>query len=342
MSHHGFGSELHFGQRAARSLYADDLPDDAERISVLFNDAMHQIARNDWREAEHTLVQLLELAPDDGEALVMLAKVHVARGRLEYALRALDDALDAGWSVDPQLRRAIADRLDHSDPPPSLFPDPEGYATPSGRIPGVKDAVAARQGAFRARQENGELRAKVASLEKEVRRWIFATMGVCVTATGLITSALVPPIPGSSDPDPALAAVMTPVRRTIQPAKTATHLQAVADRVVPRVSNTLQVDLMGSKAIAAGTLADFREREALERAWLALDDVDRVDWSAVTVTSRIEGGRLQVREGDTLSNIAFRYYGDPTATGPIEDANEVTAEALMPDTFLVIPPLPKE
>jgi len=346
MSNHGFGPELRFGQRPPRgSLYADDVPDETDHVSLLFNEAVDEIARRSWRDAEHTLVRLLELAPDDGEALVLLAKVHVARGRLEYALRALDDALEVGWPVDPQLRRAIADRLHLSGPPLSLVPpepEPGLDATPSAPSPGVKDAVAARQRSFVLRQDNQDLHDKVASLEREVRRWIFATMGVCVTATALVTWALVPPPPPSVDASPTLATVMTPVRRVIRTPRDTSQLERAADEVVPHISNTLSVDLVDGVAVASGTLADYREREAIERAWSALDDVDDVDWSKVAVTSRLEGGRLQVRPGDTLSGIAFRYYGDASEVGPIERANRITAGDLRPDQFLMIPPLPRD
>ena len=127
MSNHGLGPEPRFGQRAPRSLYADDPLDDEDRVAALFNEAWYEVARRSWRDAETTLTQLLEIAPDDGEALVLLAKVYVARGRLHRALDALDVARDVGWPVDPQLRRAIVDRL-HGG---SLHDDPDGELTPS-------------------------------------------------------------------------------------------------------------------------------------------------------------------------------------------------------------------
>lgn len=328
MAHRGFGTEPRL-DRSPRSLYADE-PDE-DRLSALFNEALYQVAWKQWGKAEATLGQLLELVPDDGEALVLLAKVYVARGRLDRALGALDAARDVAWPVDPGLRQAVLDRLHYSLPPV----DPEGDMTPSAPPPGVRDAVAARQQSFVLRQDNLDLHDKVTSLEREVRRWIFATMGVCITATALVTWSFLPDLPAPETP-PTLAAAI-PIRRIFPTAPEApTPLGHVADGVVPNISTNLQARVEDGVAIAQGELADFRELTAIDAAWLELPHVERVDWSQVIVTSRL-GGRVLVRPGDTLSQIAFRYYGDPSATGPIERANGVTSATLRPGAFLSIP-----
>ncbi|MEO0599903.1 MAG: hypothetical protein AAF211_00610, partial [Myxococcota bacterium] len=213
MPNHGLGPELRFGQRPPRSLYPEE-PVDDERVSALFNEAWYAVAERAWQPAEATLAELLELAPDDGEALVLLAKVHVARGRLSHALGALDAARDVGWPVDEKLRQAIKNRLGVSLAPV----DPDGDMTPSSPPPGIKDAVAARQQSFILRQDNEGLHEKVASLEREVRRWIFATMGVCVTATALVTWALVPQIPAKPTHQAFAAALprMPPILRAVE------------------------------------------------------------------------------------------------------------------------------
>ncbi|MEO0603110.1 MAG: LysM peptidoglycan-binding domain-containing protein, partial [Myxococcota bacterium] len=59
----------------------------------------------------------------------------------------------------------------------------------------------------------------------------------------------------------------------------------------------------------------------------------------VKVASRQMGGRVQVRPGDTLSQIAFRYYGDRTRTRPIIQENRLPSDTLRPGQFLSIPPL---
>ncbi|MEN0062048.1 MAG: LysM peptidoglycan-binding domain-containing protein [Myxococcota bacterium] len=339
MSNQGLGPELRFGQRPRRSLYADDLPEDDERVAGLFNAAWYEVARGSWADAEETLARLLALAPDDGEALVLLAKVHVARGRLAHALEALDSARDVGWPVDPNLREAIVSRVGY-DPQAELADD----ATPSVPAPGVKDAVAARQRSFHLRQDNEQLQQRIAQLEREIRRWIFATMGVCVTATGIVTWALVPPVPRPDLP-PARQAVASVLDssgmgllRTVPAPQS--PLATLADRVVPGIRTALTAHNDDGVVIANGELADYRERQAIEAIWLELPEVRRVDWSGVTVTSRIVGGRVQVQPGDTLSGLAFRYYGDPGLAQTIAKANEITAKGLRPGQFLAIPPAP--
>ena len=327
---YGFGPEPRFAQRTPRSLYADESPEE-DRVSALFNEAWYEVARRSWRQAEGTLGELLELAPDDGEALVLLAKVHVAQGRLQAGLDALDAARESGWPVDPTLRQALLDRVRHSHPPGDMDVD-----TPSAPVPGVMDAVAARQQSFRLRQDNQDLQQKIESLEREVRRWIFATMGVCITATALVTWALMPPMPPRTA-DHDLASVMIPVPPMIRRGAAHSPLDDVADAAIPNVSSTLSAKLEHRVAIANGELADFQERQAIERAWLSLDDVDAVDWSGVVVTSRSVGGRVLVRPGDTLSGIAYRYYGDSSAIGPIERANGIDAKSLVPGQYLAIP-----
>ncbi len=333
---HGLGPESRFGQRPPRSLYADD-PSNEEQVAALFNEAWYAVAQRSWRDAQEMLEELLQIAPDDGEALVLLAKVHVALGSFPSALGALDAARDVGWPVDDKLRQAIKRRLGASLPPV----DPDGDMTPSSPPPGVKDAVAARQRSFLLRQDNEGLHDKVVSLEKEVRRWIFATMGVCVTATALVTWALVPPLPtAAASSTPALAPFLRPGLEVVRPVhRPSTPLDTVADRVVPHVSNTLSARVQNGVAFAEGELRDYREIAAIQEAWLELPEVHEVDWSDVLVHSRVQGGRVLVTKGDTLSDIAFRYYGDARLTAPIEKQNDVTAKTLRPGQFLWVPPL---
>lgn len=335
MPNHGLGPEPRFSQRP-RSLYAVD-PVDEEHLSALFNEAWFAVAQRSWREAEEMLLEFLELAPDDGEALVLLAKVHVARGNLSSALGALNAARDVGHPVDEKLRQAIKRRLGASLPPI----DPDGDMTPSAPPPGIKDAVAARHTSFVLRQDNEGLHEKVASLEKEVRRWIFATMGVCVTATALVTWALVPPLPGDRPQSQAMLAPWYPPRTEIfRPAvEPVTPLDEIANGIIPQISEVLDVRVEDGTAVASGELADYRERDAIEQAWLEQPDIDRVDWSKVLVASRSVGGRIMVQPGDSLSEIAKRYYGDARRISPIKRRNGLKSNDLKPGQFLVIPPL---
>lgn len=335
MSSQGIGYEYRFSHRAPRSLYGDEREEADDRVAALFNAAWYEVARGAWREAEATLARLLRRAPDDGEALVLLAKVHVARGRLSAALEAIDAARDVGCDVDPKLREAIVTRVGR-DPAVELGEE----ATPSVPAPNIKDAVVARQRSFRLRTENEALKGRVVGLEREVRRWIFATMGVCVTATGFVTWALVPSMPQTEAAPtriPALASVMpVPILPT---APEPSSLAEVADEVVPHVTTTLSATLRSGVAIAEGELADYRERRAIAAAWLALPQVRDIDWTGVTVTSRA-GGRVLVQPGDTLGDLALRYYGDEGLATHIARGNHLDGQGLMPGQFLAIPPAP--
>ena len=77
-------------------------------IAQLYNEALRYGREGHLRLARERLQVLLCMAPDDGEARLMLARVHVAGQRWSDALAALDEAQSCGVDVPMSLRRVSA------------------------------------------------------------------------------------------------------------------------------------------------------------------------------------------------------------------------------------------
>jgi tetratricopeptide (TPR) repeat protein len=76
---------------------------DRARASELSGRAADLIERHDLAEAEQTLLQALELVPDNTTCLYNLASVHAAMGRLDEAMDDLLRATDAGFTDFSQI-----------------------------------------------------------------------------------------------------------------------------------------------------------------------------------------------------------------------------------------------
>ncbi|MBX2799297.1 MAG: LysM peptidoglycan-binding domain-containing protein [Myxococcales bacterium] len=144
----------------------------------LFNEAMRYAEEGHLRIARERLQMLLCMVPDDAEARMMLARVHAQGKRWSDALAALDEAVSHGQHVPRSLRRAIEDRLQAE-----RSQSQEHRVAVQARSTGELQLL--REEARRLRSEKTELGVRVASLEREVRKWAWATMGVSVMAIGL-------------------------------------------------------------------------------------------------------------------------------------------------------------
>src|SRR5690606_25793902 len=130
------------------------------------------------------LQMLLCMAPDDGEARLVLAKVHVAGQRWQDALSALDEAQSCGVHVPPSLRRAVEDHLRAEEAAAD-----EHRAALRAREQGEIKAL--RNEARRLRSENAQLLARTGALEQEIRKWALTTAGVATVSIVFIVTNLI-------------------------------------------------------------------------------------------------------------------------------------------------------
>src|SRR5690606_20777515 len=124
----------------------------------LYNEALRYATHGHLRQARERLGVLLALAPEDGEARLLLAKVHVAGQRWRDALAALDEAAAYGEPVPLALRQAVEENLSADE----AFED-EHRAARSAREQGEIKAL--RQEARRLRSENAQLVGRNRDLE---------------------------------------------------------------------------------------------------------------------------------------------------------------------------------
>lgn len=323
-------------------------------LNELYNEALRYAQEGHLRLARERLQMLLCMAPDDGEARLMLARVHVAGQRWQDAITALDEAANSGVSVPPTLRRAVEDHLEAERASAE-----EHRSAVRAREQGEVRSLRAET--RRLRSENAQLTGRSTDLEREVRKWAWATVGVSSLATLFIIASLL--FGGSSaeeaptDDEVAAAeaealladeALPEGVEVEADPADVArdpqaANLAAKAARALsaaPMLDGTaLELKLREGKAVLGGEVTTHKQRKAAEKVLGDLDGIESVDTSAVVVLARTQGATHVVQSGNTLSHIAYAYYGDSQLTKPIEKANGVTAKSLRIGQELTIPPV---
>jgi nucleoid-associated protein YgaU len=294
------------------------------------------------------------MAPDDGQARLMLARIHVAGQRWRDAIASLDEAASCGVTVPPALRRAVEDHLQAE----------------RSAVEEQREALRAReQGEVRAlraearrlRSEQVQLTGRASDLEREVRKWAWATLGVS-TLSGLFilasmffggSSAEVEPTPeavAAAETEELLAEENLPegVQVEADPIELAKDpLSAnVAAKAAQALSNApeledtaLQLKVKGNKAVLGGEVDRFTQMRTAEGLLKAVQGIDEVDASGVVILARTRGATYKVQSGDTLSHIARRHYGDSQLTKPIEKANKVSSKNLRVGQDLTIPPV---
>ena len=361
-------------------------------VAELFNEALVYAQEGHLRLAREHLQMLLCMAPDDGEARLLLAQVHVAGKRWREALSALDEARDAGVSVRRDLRQAVEEHLSFE-----ASQREEAHKARQAREHG--EMMSLRTDSRRVRGENSALIDRIAEAEAEARRWAWATVGVSLLAIGFVAASwwyagqqepiVTPPPPavviggseatpqpvvavapqvaapapapgptvvapdpevvdqGIVDPEPT-AAVAEPVPAAAPPTPAVDPTVAIGERARQVITGSQEmagakVELLvaeGGKVTVTGTVQSYRQRKRMERMLGALPGVAEVDATATVALSRVNGTTHLVASGDTLSHIAYAYYGNSALTKPIARANNVTAAGLRPGMKLVVPPLP--
>ena len=83
----------------------------------------------------------------------------------------------------------------------------------------------------------------------------------------------------------------------------------------------LEVEVSGSSATVAGSVESHRQRKTAEKVLSGVSGITSVDASSVTVTARTRGTTHEIKRGDTLSHVAYQYYGEHGKTKHILKAN---------------------
>jgi nucleoid-associated protein YgaU len=317
--------------RQAADSYGLDAP------AELYNESIRFAADGHLRKARERLQMLLCLSPGDGDAHLMLAKVHVAGQKWQEALSALDQAQTSGTLVPKELRRAVEDHLRAE-----VMSEEEQRTAIHAREHGEIKAL--RQEARRLRSENAQYVSRVHSLETETRRWAWATAGVSglsilfiainllfgggateaepVASTVAVDAPLVDAEVPAAPVDGPTVAPPAPI-----PANPTALVQAAAAALQgsPGLEGTrMQVSVDGTRAILSGTVTTHTQRKIAQSAVEGIRGITEVDLSAILVTARTDGATHVVASGDSLSSIAYRYYGESSRTKVILNSNKST------------------
>jgi nucleoid-associated protein YgaU len=318
-------------REAAEQCGLDPLPQ-------LYNEALAYATEGHLRLARERLSMLLCMAPDDGEARLLMAKVCVAGQRWADALAALDEAETCGQSVPLELRETIEHqvRSQHAE-------TDESRAALAARERGEIKALRAE--ARRLRSENAQLVTTVQQVERETRKWAWTTAGVSglsITfilgtllfgggpAAGVTVETDAPVVDASGEvPSAAPSVASRPSARANDGApamavpdaqiasSAATALAASADLE----GTQLEVVVDAGKAQLVGQVVSARQRKIAEDLLGKVGGVTQVASDRVEILARTRGTVHTVGRGDTFSHIAMQYYGSAALTKPIARAN---------------------
>jgi nucleoid-associated protein YgaU len=321
-------------------------------LPQLYNEALRYATEGHLRLARERLQMLLCMAPDDGEARLLLAKVYVAGQRWQDALAALDEAENCGSRVPLELREMVEGQVQASH----TGSDEERaslLARERGEIKGL------RAEARRLRSENASLATSLYAQEKEVRKWAWATAGVSTLSILFILTTL---MMGGGAPEPAVSVESAPATAAVTPAA-GTGEAPAADRVagapsagvaddasvaaqaagalaaVDALEDThLEVIIDGGKAALVGQVLTAKQRQLAAKTLKGVGGITEVSTDRVEILARTRGTVHTVGAGETLGHIAARYYGSVTLSGRIAKANPGSRTLHIGDK-LKIPPV---
>lgn len=198
--------------------------------STLYNEALALAREGHLGQAQARLQMLLCLDPDDGEAHLLLAKVHTAQGRWNEALTRLDAAVSAGVVPPAGLREGLEGQI----------------RSERSREEEHRARVAARElGELKAlRHETRSLRGETIRLETEVgegrereRAWKLLAIAAGVFGTLVILFLIVSaPSAAVAIPSEAAAPAEAQVAAPPAPLAVAPAPDAVAPAVAPAVA----------------------------------------------------------------------------------------------------------
>lgn len=294
--------------------------------SELYNEALELAKDGHYGQARARLHVLLGLSPNDGDAHLLLAKVHVAGQQWRRAIASLDEASQCGATVPDSLRDAVVRNLQGE-----LDAEEEEQAR-SMREDGELRKL--RSETRRLRSENSHLAGVNRKHERDTALWQWIATATSVVAIVFIVGRMlvgssetpveqvaaveeVAPAVAAAASTPELAAGL-PETQVRDPGRQAEVAQALADAGVPE---GLHVAVRGSRVSLGGTVPSHAVLKDAIATVEALDGVDDVVYDAVVNTARRDGGTYTVSPGDSLSVIAYRMYGNQGLADTILGAN---------------------
>jgi nucleoid-associated protein YgaU len=316
-------------------------------VAELYNEALRYANEGHLRLARERLLMLLCMSPDDGESRLLLARVHVAGQKWQDALTALDEAQGCGQTVPVQLRRTVEDHL-RAEQAAQEEERSAFRAREQGEIKSL------RQEARRLRSENAALLQRSTDLEREVRKWAWATAGtsaitVLFVAFNLAFGTSAAPAEAAPAPVATAAAGADPAALAAGDEGTPPTANATATAAAQALAaedglagTNLEVQVKGSAAVVRGEVTSWKQKSIAEKTLKGVSDVDKVDVSQVVVLARTRGATHTVASGDSLSKISHQYYGDSTFSSKIKSANTDVlkgSDALSVGMSLRIPPV---
>lgn len=271
----------------------------------LYDEALAYARDGHLGQAQARLQMLLCLDPDDADALLLLAKVHLAQCKPADALARLDAAAAAGGIPPAGFREHVEAAI----------------RAERAREEEHRTRVAAReQGEIRSlRNETRTLRSEQVRLETEItetrlreRNWKYTALGTSVLATIVI-----------------LLLVFTGGRT----APSEVEITTAASELPTETVGASTAGAAGASVAGAPTAVDVQppkaERTEAEKkvALQALAGKPSPEAKKVEAALKPDGkpdkaGAVHVVEsGDTLEKLAARYYGDKTRWQQIQAAN---------------------
>ena len=286
--------------------------------STLFNEALALARDGHLGQAQQRLVMLTCLDPDDGDAMMLLSRVHAAQSRWSEALAKLDAATGAGAVASAGYRESLeaairAERLREEE---------------------QKARVAAREmGEMRAlRHETRNLRSETVRLETEVtetlRResaWKMASF-----AGGLFSVVVIAFLAITGDSEPTTATLVAnaapPVVEPIADDPTGIVIEkATPAEIAGEAQELPTANAVGDDVTLADAKPVANSGSSFNAAVLPASEVpvlvghpDPADAPPSLPTTHV------VTKNDTLYKLAKTYYGDRSKWSRIADANPQT------------------
>lgn len=298
----------------------------------LYNEALDLANQSDLAGARARLQVLLGLFPSDGDAHLLLARVHVAASQWRLALVDLQAAAACNTAIPDKLQSIVERNVQAES---SWHED---HAAREDRENGELKKL--RTELRRLRSENVQLAALSRETEKESAKWSWVAMG-CAVVTILfivgrfaIGGADVAPTAVATAPVAAAtgseASVVAP-DAAAAPARPAGSLGSVRNDDLAKIANDalaaagvadgLKVVVRGTSATITGSAKNNKQLQAALRAVQGTAGVDKVSADTVMNLAMRDGASHVVQSGDTLSKISVEYYGTASLHEKILSAN---------------------
>lgn len=300
--------------------------------SELYNEALDLANMSDLTGARLRLQVLLGLYPSDGDAHLLLARVHSAASQWRLALVDIQ-AAEACGTVVPDKLKATVERAVQAE---SSWH--EDHSAKEDRENGELKKL--RSELRRLRTENTQLSSKARDTEKESARWAWVAAGTSVIASLFIVGRLViggadvDPTPVPTAPAAAIGgseASVVAAPEAPAPAKPAGSLGSIRNEDLAKVANDalaaagaadgLKVVVRGTSATITGSAKNNKQLQTALRAVQGTAGVDKVSADSVINLAMRDGATHVVASGDTLSKIAVEYYGSASLHDKILAAN---------------------